>query len=130
LKAHELEYFEDIIEGTKLKLTSARKELLEIFYKSNRPVSFEDVKERISMDKATFYRNVSKFEKEDILKSFESNDKKRYYEIRESPHAHFICLVCNTIECLKDIELPKIQGYKISDTVFKGSCKRCNEKAQ
>ncbi|MEJ2373716.1 MAG: transcriptional repressor [Sulfurimonas sp.] len=54
------------------------------------------------------------------------NDKKRYYEIQKNPHAHFICNECNTIECLKDVQTPKIEGYQIVDTVFKGLCKECN----
>jgi Fur family ferric uptake transcriptional regulator len=116
---------ENIIEEKKLKLTSARKELLEILNEEKKPISFEDVKNRISMDKATFYRNASKFEEEAIVNSFESNDKKRYYELQESPHAHFICNVCNTIECLKNIEPVKLEGYKIVDMIFKGICKSC-----
>ncbi|MFT7860380.1 MAG: transcriptional repressor [Sulfurimonas sp.] len=118
---------EDIIEEKNLKRTPARKELLELFYEQEKPISFEDIKDEISMDKATFYRNVSKFEEEEILNSFESNDKKRYYEIKEQPHAHFICTACNTIECLKDVELPKLEGYKIVDSIFKGLCKSCNK---
>lgn len=118
---------ENIIEEKNLKRTPARKELLEIFYEQQKPISFEDVKEKLSMDKATFYRNVSKFEQENILISFESNDKKRYYELQKLPHAHFICTACNTIECLKDIKLPKLQGYKIIDSTFKGVCKSCNK---
>jgi Fur family transcriptional regulator, ferric uptake regulator len=115
-----------IIENKKLKLTSARKELLEIFTLEGRPLSFEDVKSKLSMDKATFYRNVSKFEDESILTSFESNNKKRYYEIRKVPHAHFICNNCNKIECLEDIEQIEIKGYLISDMILKGVCKECN----
>ncbi len=115
-----------IIEEKKLKLTSARKELLEIFVLEKRPLSFEDVKSKLSMDKATFYRNVSKFEDESILSSFESNNKKRYYEIQEVPHAHFVCNNCNNIECLQDIEPIKIEGYIINDMIFKGICKECN----
>lgn len=118
---------ENIIEEKKLKRTSARKELLEIFYTEKKPLSFEDIKDKITMDKATFYRNVSKFEKESIVNSFESNDKKRYYEVQETPHAHFICNECNTIECLKNMQPVKIEGYKIFDMIFKGICKSCNK---
>jgi Fur family ferric uptake transcriptional regulator len=117
---------ETIIEETNLRRTSARKELLELFQEYKRPISFEDVKESINMDKATFYRNVSKFQEESIINSFESNDKKRYYELRENPHAHFICNMCNTIECLADVKLPKFHGYKIIDSIYKGLCKKCN----
>ena len=110
----------------KIKLTSARKELLELFESENRPISFEDIKNKIKMDKATFYRNVSKFEAESILNSFESNDEKRYYEIQNVPHAHFICKSCNTIECLKNIKPIQLDGYLITDMIFKGICKNCN----
>ena len=117
---------ENIIEEKNLKITSARKELLEIFYKSKKPVSFEDIKELINMDKATFYRNVIKFEEQSILSSFEANDRKKYYEINENPHSHFICNNCNIIECLKDVQTPKINGYKISSMILKGLCQECN----
>ena len=105
-----------IFEDKNLKLTSARKELLEILSAEKKPISFDDIKNKISMDKATFYRNISKFE----------TDKKRYYEIQNSPHAHFICNSCNYIECLKDSSFIKLEGYKVLDTIFKGICKNCN----
>ena len=117
---------EKIIAEKNLKLTLARKELLAIFFSADKPLSFEDVKNQINMDKATFYRNVSKFESESIVSSFESNDKKRYYELQESPHAHFICNECNNIECLQNVEPVKLDGYKIMDMIFKGICKNCN----
>ena len=117
---------ETIIEETNLKRTSARKELLKLFHEYKKPISFEDVKEFINMDKATFYRNVSKFQEESIISSFESNDKKRYYELRDNPHAHFICNACNAIECLTNVKLPTFQGYKIVDNILKGLCKNCN----
>ena len=115
-----------IIKEKKLKLTSARRELLEILAKEKKPISFEDIKDRLSMDKATFYRNISKFESESMVNSFESNDKKRYYELQNTPHSHFICNSCNSIECLKNVELINLEGYKITDMIFKGICKSCN----
>ena len=79
------------------------------------------------MDKATFYRNISKFESESIVNSFESNDKKRYYELQSFPHAHFICNACNKVECIKNVKPIKLEGYKITDMIFKGICKECNK---
>jgi Fur family ferric uptake transcriptional regulator len=109
-----------------LKVTTARKELLELLDNQNKPISFDDIKNEITMDKATFYRNISKFEDESMVHSFESNDKKRYYEIQRTPHAHFICNNCNAINCLhKPISL-KLDGCCITDMIFKGLCKQCN----
>ena len=115
---------ETIIKRSSLKLTTARKELLEILLKENKPISFEDIKNRLNMDKATFYRNISKFEADNIVNSFESNDKKRYYELQRSAHSHFICNICNTIECLQNIDV-KIEGYNVQDVIYKGECKKC-----
>jgi Fur family ferric uptake transcriptional regulator len=116
---------EQIIEDKNLKLTNARKELLELFVASNKPLSFEDMKAHLKMDKATFYRNVSKFESEAILSSFESNDKKRYYEISQTPHAHFVCNKCKEIECIKEKFSYELDGYLIEDVIFKGVCPKC-----
>ena len=80
-----------------IKLTTARKSILELLIDSNKPLSYEDMKEHISMDKATFYRNITIFEEESLVSSFESNDKKRYFEISKTPHSHFICSSCSKI---------------------------------
>jgi Fe2+ or Zn2+ uptake regulation protein len=52
---------------TNIKLTSARKSILELLIDSNKPLSYEDMKDNISMDKATFYRNITIFEEENLL---------------------------------------------------------------
>ena len=110
---------------TNIKLTSARKSILEIMINSNKPLSYEDMKDLISMDKATFYRNITIFEEESLVSSFESNDKKRYFEISKTPHSHFICSSCSKIECIHkkiDLNLPE---YKIDNIIIKGICKEC-----
>ena len=120
-----MEEITNLINNTSLKLTTARSAILEILINANKPLSYEDIKDKISMDKATFYRNISKFEEEKLLDSFESNDKKRYFEIRQNPHAHFICNVCSSVECLNEdanIHLPK---YKVENIIIKGICPSC-----
>mgnify|MGYP000075888061 CR=1 FL=1 len=114
-----------IIDGTNIKLTTARKAILEILASSSKPLSYEDMKEKISMDKATFYRNITKFEEENVINSFESNDKKRYFEIQKSPHAHFICTSCSQITCLKDDSYIHLEGYQINNIIIKGICPNC-----
>jgi len=115
---------------TNIKLTNARKSILELLISSNKPLSYEDMKENISMDKATFYRNITIFEEESIINSFESNDKKRYFEIPKTPHSHFICSSCSKIECIHkklDFNLPE---YKIENIIIKGICKDCLNKKE
>ena len=115
---------EDIIKNKKLKLTTARVTLLEILKKANKPLSYEDIKQNLPMDKATFYRNMSKFEEEAITNSFESNDKKRYYELNLSQHGHFVCVSCNKVECLSQLDI-KLDGYTINNIIVNGKCQDC-----
>lgn len=111
-----------------IKLTTARRAILEIFVDSNKPLSYEDVKSKLSMDKATFYRNITKFEDENIISSFESNDKKRYFEIPKTKHSHFICNDCSKIECIhKELGID-IPGHQIDNIIIKGTCPDCLNK--
>ena len=118
----------NLTNNTNIKLTSARKSILEILINSNKPLSYEDMKENISMDKATFYRNISIFEEENLVSSFESNDKKRYFEIHKTQHSHFICSLCSKIECIHEKLDFNLSGYKIENVIIKGICKNCLEK--
>lgn len=111
-----------------IKLTNARRSILELLSDFNKPLCYEDIKDDLNMDKATFYRNIIKFEEENIINSFESNDKKRYYEIRNKKHSHFICNICSKIECIHEkvnINLPK---YEIDNIIIKGICPNCKDK--
>jgi Fur family ferric uptake transcriptional regulator len=114
------------IQQSGLKATPSRVELLKNLYQSNSPQSYEDVKKNlsISIDKATFYRNMSAFEDKGFISSIESPDKRRYYEYRNIEHAHFICLECNNIECLKE-DVISLDGYKIETITVKGYCPQC-----
>ena len=115
---------EKLIKNKNIKLTTARISILKILVKAKKPLSYEDIKADISMDKATFYRNIAKFEDEEMLNSFASNDKKRYFELKKKPHAHFVCIVCNKIECMDDLNI-NLEGYEINNVIINGKCKSC-----
>ncbi|MEA2047129.1 MAG: transcriptional repressor [Campylobacterota bacterium] len=117
---------EELIKGKNIKLTTARVKLLEILKEADKPLCYEEIKKDISMDKATFYRNISKFEEEGILNAFESNDKKRYFEVKMAPHAHFVCIKCNGVECIKNIDI-MLPGYEINNVIMNGICPTCLE---
>jgi len=109
----------------KFKLTPARERILHLFSKASSPITYEDIKAELDMDKATFYRNIAKFEQEGILNGFESNNKKRYYELSKTLHAHFVCSKCHSIECL-DEEYPFfLEGYTINNIIIHGVCGKC-----
>ena len=114
-----------LTKNTNIKLTSARRSILEVLINSNKPMSYEDVKNDLLMDKATFYRNITKFEEENIINSFESNDKKRYFEIQKNKHSHFICSKCSSIECIHEKLNLKLPNYQIDNIIIKGICPNC-----
>jgi Fur family ferric uptake transcriptional regulator len=115
---------EALVKDKNIKLTTARVKLLEILEAADRPLCYEEIKNDISMDKATFYRNISKFEEEGILNAFESNDKKRYFEVKLKPHAHFVCVKCNSVECIKNIDIT-LSNYEINNVIINGTCPSC-----
>jgi Fur family ferric uptake transcriptional regulator len=117
---------QELIKNKNIKLTTARVAILEILKKAKKPLSYEDIKSDISMDKATFYRNISKFEEEELLNSFESNDKKRYFELKRKPHAHFVCISCNGVECIEQLDI-HLNGYEVNNVIINGKCKTCLE---
>lgn len=61
-------HLKEFIHQKNLKFTVAREEILEIFTKASQPLAYEDIKTQLSMDKATFYRNMTTFEKKNILR--------------------------------------------------------------
>lgn len=120
-------HLKELIHQKNLKFTPARENILKIFSNASQPLAYEDIKTQLTMDKATFYRNMITFEKENILKSFESNDKKRYYELTQELHPHFICSLCHDIECLKQTIPFYLKGYTINNIVIHGVCPTCSK---
>lgn len=109
-----------------LKLTQPRQKILNILANHPHPMSFEDYASiDPHLDKSTFYRNMQTFETAQIVQGIESEDGRRYYEIIEDVHPHFICQVCHSITCLSPVITPKISGYQINSITYKGICPQC-----
>ncbi len=115
---------QELLRDKKLKVTPARIELIELFKREKKPLSYEDIKDTINMDRATFYRNMNKFEEVGLFSVFESNSKIRFFEFKLTPHAHFICIECHSIECIKSLDI-KLDGYEVHNMTIKGRCKNC-----
>ena len=50
-----------------------------------------------------------------------SNDKKRYFELKINPHAHFVCVECNRGDCIKDVDIA-LPTYEINNVIINGRC--------
>ena len=108
-----------------LKITDARSAILRVLKAARAPMSYEQMKVQMeqAMDKATFYRNIAKFEELGMVHKFESDDRKWYFELSTSTHAHFICEACHQITCM-DVDLGLVDA-EVKSIVLKGTCKEC-----
>lgn len=139
------EKIEEILEIHSLKKTKTRENILEVMLSCNKPISAEEIYEKINekkdvnIDKSTIYRNINTFEKYNIVrKAIDSVDEKALYEIEKSNHTHYIvCINCKKIEplkiCLmenKNKEIEENTGYEVlaHDLKFIGLCDKCKKK--
>lgn len=120
------ELFQNVFKEYALKFTTARASILEVLKEAQCPLNYEQIREKmgVKMDKATFYRNIAKFEELGMVHKFESDDRKWYFELSSTTHAHFICEQCHKITCM-DVDLGKVEG-EVTSIVLKGTCKACH----
>lgn len=108
-----------------LRITTIRKALIGHFAAASRPLSYNDLKDSLSMDKATFYRNMDRFEAAGIVRRIESDGRQWHFELANVPHPHFVCERCHRIECLQELPFSAPAGYRIASVVYKGTCRTC-----
>lgn len=120
-----LESYSTFFAQHNLKITGARSAILHVLKEARAPMSYEQIKAQMqhAMDKATFYRNVAKFEELGVLHKFEADNRKWYFELSTSTHAHFICEACHQITCI-DVDLGYVDA-EVKSIVLKGTCKEC-----
>lgn len=109
-----------------IRITPIRKQLLEIFKYAKKPMSHIDVNEIMKISRATFYRNTLQLEKMGVLDSLDGQDKRRYFEIKQKQHAHFICNICNSIECV-EMQNISLKNKTVTSIIINGKCSNCNE---
>jgi len=110
------------------RLTAPRKKILSIFAQQKQPISFDEYNAiDPAIDKSTFYRTMQTFESANIINGIESDTGKRYFELSESVHPHFICQHCHSITCLNSQPIVSPQGYQIDSVIFKGRCPECSK---
>jgi Fe2+ or Zn2+ uptake regulation protein len=111
-----------------LRLTQPRQKILELLSRQSHPICFDEYSMLDpTLDKSTFYRNMQTFETAQIIQGIESDDGKRYFELMETIHPHFICHECHSITCLESIEAPNLGHYQIDSVIYKGKCPLCSK---
>ncbi|MBD3810153.1 MAG: transcriptional repressor [Sulfuricurvum sp.] len=108
------------------RLTAPRKKILSILAIQQQPISFDEYTLLDpTIDKSTFYRTMQSFESVRIINGIESDTGKRYFELTETIHPHFICQHCHSIVCLPSQPPIALQGYSIESVIYKGVCPQC-----
>jgi Fe2+ or Zn2+ uptake regulation protein len=123
------------------RLTNIRKAILDLFYKSKKPFSCQDIQKylkqnKISANKTTVYRELEFMKNRKVIEEFQVDDKVKRYEICSNHHHHTVCLKCRKIKCVKlckelrDEEkiIEKNNKFKIisHSLEFYGFCRKCH----
>ena len=90
------------------RITNIRRKLVEIFSTGKKPLSVQELieklgKSEITANKTTIYREIYFLLGQDILVEIDFGDRKKRYESAHSEHHHhIICLKCSKVQ---DIQL-------------------------
>ena len=137
----ELGIFIDYLKKKDLKLTGQRKIILEVFLKTERHLTSEDLyniakKKDRSIGHATVFRTLKLLREAGIAKEVTLGDGKTRYEHKygHEHHDHLICLECGRFIEAVDSKIEKLQDELCKSHDFKpkrhkmeivGICKKC-----
>lgn len=138
--------FVSLLRRNKLKVTQQRLGVLGIIADKDTAISQPDLEKLLGdeIDRVTLYRVLAVFEEKGILhKIFDLNGTATYAlcstecdeHHHHDQHVHFICSECNSIYCLDEIKLPKINlpaGYQLNSVSVNavGFCAKCAAPSQ
>lgn len=140
-KADPDERFTPLLRRNKLKVTQPRLRVLQIIFEKEIAISQPELEKLLgdTVDRVTLYRVLATFEEKGILhKIFDLHGTATYAlcsidcdeHQHHDEHVHFICTVCNSIYCLEDFKMPKInlpEGYQLDSVNVNavGLCAQC-----
>ena len=122
-KPHLEEEFTQLLKANKLKVTQPRLRVLHIISQKQSAISQPELEKIVGteIDRVTLYRILSNFEEKGILhRVFDLHGTATYAlcstkcsaDHHHDQHVHFICSSCNSVFCLEEISLPKINVPK------------------
>ena len=145
LDPEKLEEFSQVLKANQLKVTQPRLRVLDIISTKLSAISQPELEKILGseIDRVTLYRILASFEEKGILhKVFDLNGTATYAfcstkctaNHHHDQHVHFICSVCNSVYCLDEIALPKINlptDFSLHSIAINavGICDICNEKS-
>lgn len=136
--------FGSILKSNSLKVTQPRLRVLQIISEKNTAISQPELEKILGgeIDRVTLYRILSSFEDKGILhKVFDLNGTATYAicstkcsaHHHHDQHVHFICSVCNSVFCLDEISVPKVNlppNFSLHSIAINavGICDSCQNK--
>jgi len=116
MMSKELGIFIDYLRKKDLKLTEQRKEILNVFLKTERHLSVEDLyniakRKDPNIGQATVFRTLKLLQEADIAKEVDLGDGKIRYEHKygHEHHDHLICIRCGRFVEAVDPKIEKLQ---------------------
>jgi Fur family transcriptional regulator, ferric uptake regulator len=131
-----------VLRDAGLKATSGRIATFRLLLEASHPLSHTDVYEkltsqRMSVDKATVFRNLQDLVDARLLQRTEFGDHIWRFEALSadshdrSAHPHFFCVDCGSVSCLLNIQLlsdiasATASVGETTEVVIRGRCKDC-----
>ena len=111
--------FNQLLKSNGLKVTKPRLRVLEVIADKKTAIKQPDLEKLFGseIDRVTLYRILTSFEDKGILhKIFDLQGTATYAfcstectaDHHHDQHVHFICSICNSVYCLDEISVPKI----------------------
>ena len=107
--------------------TKLKSKILEIMQESAEPLNASGLISRLQeYNKTSIYRSLNTLVSKKQISEI-SGAKSLHYELRKSPHSHFICNICSSITCIEnritDLILP--DGFELDNVDMRGRCSGC-----
>ena len=123
-----------------LRTTAARIAVIHWLQRAKSPATHADIAADLvplGFDKATVLRNLTDLVEAGLVTRRELGDHVWRFELRDlshpdgCQHAHFICVDCGSVTCLRKVELPKsalksvTEIGRMTEILIRGHCVLC-----
>ncbi|HOY41828.1 MAG TPA: transcriptional repressor [Chitinophagales bacterium] len=137
-----MQNLEHILKHHNLRITQVRLEILQFFQTNKIALTHADLETFFSkkFDRVTIYRTLTSFLENGLLHKIPDDSGIAKYALchhegtehtHDDHHVHFKCKKCEKIECLHNLEIPKLhlpKKYKMehANLLIEGICAYCN----
>lgn len=138
------EQFEHMLKSHGLRVTLPRKEVLKIFDKYEKALSYQELKTELpqEFDRVTIYRTLKSFEEKGLIHTVSDlngeinyaicqHDEHDHCKALNHMHGHFKCKLCDELTCLEEqsITEPTVPKGSIIESIhvlIQGTCQKCS----